>query len=86
MEVGVRELKEHLSEYLERAAQGEIIRVTDRGRPKAIIAPLPGRLLIDQGIAEGWIQQGREDEPVVRVQRQKAQRSTEAVLAEDRES
>jgi len=35
MDVGVHELKQHLSEYLERAARGEAIRVTDRGVPKA---------------------------------------------------
>lgn len=55
MDVGVRELKARLSEYLERAAKGEVIRVTDRGTPKAVLAPLPGPDRIDQGIAEGWI-------------------------------
>lgn len=33
--VGIRELKNHLSEYLKRVAQGEIIVVTDRGKPVA---------------------------------------------------
>jgi prevent-host-death family protein len=37
MDVGVRTLKQHVSEYLERAARGETIRVTDRGQPKAIL-------------------------------------------------
>ncbi len=58
MDVGVRELKQHLSEYLDRAEQGEVIRVTDRGRPKAILAPLPGRHHVDEGIAQGWITAG----------------------------
>ncbi len=31
MHMGVRELKQRLSEYLDRAERGEIIRVTDRG-------------------------------------------------------
>ena len=56
--VGVRELKEHLSEYLEQASRGEQILVTDRGRPKAMIGPLPGRAHIEDGIAEGWISAG----------------------------
>jgi len=54
-DVGVRELKARLSEFLDRAARGEVIRVTERGRPKAILAPLPGRLRLEAGIAEGWV-------------------------------
>ncbi len=59
MDVGVRELKQHLSEYLDRARRGEVIRVTDRGVPKAVLGPLPGRLRIEDGIAEGWIRPAR---------------------------
>ena len=84
MDVGVRELKQHLSEYLERAARGEIIRVTDRGEPKAILGPVPGTALIQQGIAEGWIRAAETTEPVL-VQRVPADRRTEEVLREDRE-
>jgi prevent-host-death family protein len=57
-DVGVRELKQRLSEYLDRAERGELVRVTDRGRPKAVIGPLPGRARIAEGIAEGWIASG----------------------------
>jgi len=38
--VGVRELKNRLSEYLRRVADGERIVVTDRGRPVATLAPI----------------------------------------------
>ena len=55
MDVGVRELKAHLSEYLDRAAAGETITVTDRGRPVAVLAPLPSTVSLDQAIAEGWV-------------------------------
>jgi prevent-host-death family protein len=56
MDVGVRELKAHLSEYLDRAAAGEVITVTDRGKPVAVLAPLPSRVVsLDQAIAEGWV-------------------------------
>ncbi len=34
---GVRELNQHLSEYLRRVADGETIHVTDRGLPVAVI-------------------------------------------------
>jgi prevent-host-death family protein len=54
-DVGVRDLKQHLSEYLDRAEAGEVVRVTDRGRPKAMLVPLPGRLRLDEGIAQGWV-------------------------------
>jgi len=54
-DAGMRELKARLSEYVDRAARGEIIRVTERGRPKAILAPLPGRVRLEEGIANGWV-------------------------------
>jgi prevent-host-death family protein len=59
-DVGVRELKQHLSEYLDRAERGELVRVTDRGRPKAVLGPLPGRANVEAGVAEGWITAGTE--------------------------
>ncbi len=53
MDVGVRELKQRLSAYLDRAERGEIIRVTDRGRPKAVLGPLPGRVRLEEGVSRG---------------------------------
>lgn len=84
-DVGVRELKQHLSEYLERASHGESIRVTDRGTPKAMLGPLPGREMIDRGIEEGWITPAKGSGSLSRVARVKAARRTEDVLAEDRD-
>jgi len=55
VEVGVRELKKHLSAYLDRAAAGEVVVVTDRGHPKARLVPLTAEERIAQGIREGWI-------------------------------
>jgi prevent-host-death family protein len=40
VEVGIKTLKDHLSEYLRRARQGERIVVTDRGAPVAMLAPV----------------------------------------------
>jgi prevent-host-death family protein len=40
--VGVRELRQRASELLRRVEAGETIEVTDRGRPVAVLAPLPG--------------------------------------------
>jgi prevent-host-death family protein len=82
-DVGVRELKQRLSEYLDRAERGELLRVTDRGRPKALLGPLPGRARIDRGVAEGWITSGSGEalRPIRRVR--SSGRVLEA-LAEDR--
>jgi prevent-host-death family protein len=39
--VGVRELRQQASELLRRVAAGETIEVTDRGRPVALLTPVP---------------------------------------------
>jgi prevent-host-death family protein len=82
-DVGIRELKQHLSEYLDRAERGEVLRVTDRGRPKAVLGPVPGRARIDDGIREGWITQGTGS-PLGPARRSTAARRVLDVLAEDR--
>jgi prevent-host-death family protein len=83
MEVGVRELKQRLSEFLDRAAEGEVIQVTDRGVPKAVLGPLPGRQRLDDGVAQGWVTAGA-DEPIARVRRARSKRRIVDVLDEDR--
>ena len=55
MNVGIREAKEHLSEYIRGAAAGEQILVTDRGRPIAKLEGLGGASMVEEGMAEGWI-------------------------------
>lgn len=85
MDVAVRELKQNLSKFLERAARGETIRVTDRGKPKAVIGPLPDRLRLDDGVEEGWV--SAPDGKVAKaVRRARAKRTSAELLAEDRES
>jgi prevent-host-death family protein len=39
--VGVRELRQRASELLRLVAAGETIEVTDRGRPVALLSPMP---------------------------------------------
>lgn len=82
-DVGVRELKQRLSEYLDRAEGGEVVRVTDRGRPKALLVPLPGRLRLDDGIAHGWVTPASAVLPT-RHRRYPAHRAVLDVLSEDR--
>lgn len=53
-EVGIRALKQNASEVVARAAAGEVITVTDRGRPVAQLLPLqasPLQALIASGDA-----------------------------------
>ena len=55
MNVGIRELKAHLSEYVRRAAGGEHILVTHRGKPVASLYGRGSTSMVDRGVAEGWI-------------------------------
>jgi prevent-host-death family protein len=64
MDVSVRELKAHLSEYLKRVEAGEVVAVTNRGRRVARILPEPGGGGIEQGLKEGWLTR-EADEPAV---------------------
>ncbi len=82
-DVGIRELKQHLSEYLERASRGELVRVTDRGRPKAMLGPVPGRVNVEEGIAAGWIKPGSGG-ALRDVPRARAGKRALDVLSEDR--
>ena len=82
-DVGVRELKQRLSEYLDRAERGELVRVTERGRPKALLGPLPGRARIEEGVGEGWITPG-SGASLGAVRRWRPCRPVLEVLREDR--
>jgi prevent-host-death family protein len=82
-DVGVRELKQRLSEYLDRAERGELLRVTDRGRPKALLGPLPGQARVEEGVAEGWIAAG-SGQGLTPVARTKSQGRVLDALSEDR--
>jgi prevent-host-death family protein len=66
--VGVRALQQNLSYVLDLAERGEIIRVTSRGRPKALIVSASAEGVVgiltksirrqartEVGIREGWI-------------------------------
>lgn len=60
--VGLKVLKNKLSEYVRLAAAGETIVITDRGQPVAEIKPPPAaperykdHPVLIRGIREGWI-------------------------------
>jgi prevent-host-death family protein len=54
--VGIRELRQHLTVYLRRVVAGEVLQVTDRGRPVALLTPLPERgSVLERLVAEGRV-------------------------------
>lgn len=60
--VGVRELRQNLSVYLERIALGETLEVTDRGQRVAILAPLPKHVSVLERLrAEGRVTPAKGD-------------------------
>jgi prevent-host-death family protein len=59
MTVGVRELRQRASELLRRVESGETIEVTDRGRPVALLSPLPTGSPLERLLAEGEIEPAR---------------------------
>ena len=54
--VGVRELRQNLSVYLDRVKAGETLEVTEHGRPVAELRPRPPEHL---SIIDRWITEGR---------------------------
>ena len=84
MDVGVRELKQRLSEYLRAVERGETIRVTDRGVPKALLSPIDGPDRLQAGIDEGWIRPPLHHRPLGDAARAAATRRSLDVLRDDR--
>ena len=54
-EVGVRELRDHLSRYLAQVQDGDEVVVTDHGRAVARLVGLTGQRPLDRLIADGIV-------------------------------
>jgi prevent-host-death family protein len=56
-DVGVAQLRQNLSVYLRRVSQGETLRVTEHGRPVALLTPIrrTGDEVLDRLEAEGLL-------------------------------
>ena len=54
-EVGIRDLRDHLSKYVAEVAEGSEIVITDHGRAVARIVPLDGDRVLDRLIASGSV-------------------------------
>ncbi|MGH2716202.1 MAG: type II toxin-antitoxin system Phd/YefM family antitoxin [Thermoleophilaceae bacterium] len=57
--IGVRELRQQASRWLRRVAAGESFEVTDRGRPVALLAPMPSEEGVEALLAAGRARPGR---------------------------
>jgi prevent-host-death family protein len=83
MSVGIRELRQRASELLRQVERGESIEITDRGRPVAVISPVPPgspyrRMLVGGEIARASRETGELPEPLAL---SPGQESASAVLA-----
>lgn len=58
--IGVRELRQHASRYLDRVKKGESFEVTSRGVPVAMLTPAQKPSLYDRLVAEGKIIPGTQ--------------------------
>ena len=54
--IGIRELRQRASDYIRLAERGESIEITDRGRPVALLSPLPQGSALERMRASGDIE------------------------------
>lgn len=55
MDVGIRDLRDNLSRYIERVRGGDELVITDRGSAVARIVPVEGGRRLDRLVAEGLV-------------------------------
>jgi prevent-host-death family protein len=60
-QVGIRQLRQRASELLRLVERGETFEITDRGRPVAILGPLPKGGPIERLRRAGDIESARDD-------------------------
>jgi prevent-host-death family protein len=59
-QIGVRELRQHASRWLERVQAGESFEVTNHGVPVARLVPIePGESVLDRLVREGRATRGK---------------------------
>lgn len=86
--VGVRELRDHLSDYLRRVREGQRVVITDRGKPVGELSLADGRksverawALVRQGVAR-W--SGGKPRGLIRAPRSRGGLVSAAVLQDRR--
>ncbi|MGH9124212.1 MAG: type II toxin-antitoxin system Phd/YefM family antitoxin [Acidimicrobiales bacterium] len=84
MEVGIRELRGRLSDYLARVREGDEVIVTDRGTAVARIVPIAGGRAIDRAVAEGLVTPSSQRGRTRPVRRVKSRGSVSDLVGEQR--
>jgi prevent-host-death family protein len=88
--VGVRELRQNLSVYLDRVKAGEVLEVTEHGHAVALLTPLPGAgTPLEQMVAAGRARPAAGDllalgPPLGRRPRRRASRALEELRRNER--
>lgn len=81
--IGIRELRQHASRWLRRVEAGESFEVTDRGRPVAVLAPVPtSDSQVDRLIRSGEVRAPTAVRPALRRTRLTKGMSASKALAE----
>lgn len=88
--VGIRELRQNLSVYIERVKAGETLEVTEHGKPVAALGPLPESAnSLDRLVAEGraWPSESSPSElgPPIKVEDPDISRRVREALDAERE-
>jgi prevent-host-death family protein len=86
MDVAVSEFRAHLSEWLERAREGEEVVVTDRGVPVARLLGISAAAILERLVAEGVIAgpERAQRPPASGRSRPQARRSVATLVSEQR--
>lgn len=83
-EAGIRELRDHLSKYLERVRDGEEVIVTDRGTAVARVVPIEEPRPYDRLVVEGVIEPSTAAKRTRPKRRVKADGSVSGLVADQR--
>ncbi len=84
VEVGIRDLRDHLSKYVAQVAGGSEVVITDHGRAVARIVPLEGDRILDRLIAEGVVTPASTRRRARPTERLRATGSVSELVAEQR--
>lgn len=85
MEAGVRELRDHLSRYLEVVREGHEVTVTDHGKAVARLVPLDQPRAIDRLISDGVISRAQHSKRSRTAPRINARGTVSDLVAEQRQ-
>jgi prevent-host-death family protein len=81
--MGIRELRDSLTQTIRRVRAGETIEVTNDGEPVAVISPYR-RSRLDQLIAEGKATPGRQFRPPTKLYEAKGPITASEAILQDR--